>query len=161
MIARPLLAISIILALGLALSACITDNFGRKQSIGAVVGAATGGYLGSMIGSGNTRLVTTAGGTVLGLLLGSEIGSSLDRVDRLYAAQTQQAALENHETGVTAHWFNPDSGNAGTVTPTATYRSGDRQYCREFQQTVTIDSKTEHVHGTACRQPDGAWRLAR
>ena len=159
MTARHMLAVPIFLAL--SLSACITDDFGRKQSIGAVVGAATGGYLGSMIGEGNTRLVATAGGTLLGLLLGSEIGSSLDRVDRLYAAQTQQTALEHHETGVTASWSNPDTGNAGTVTPTATYRSTTRQYCREFQQTVTINGTTQQAHGTACRQPDGAWRLAR
>ena len=158
MIARPLLVVPIILTL--TLSACITDNFGRKQSVGAVVGAATGGYLGSMAGRGNIRLAATAGGTLIGLLLGSEIGSSLDRVDRLYAAQAQRTALENQKTGVTAHWSNPDSGNAGTVTPTATYRSGTREYCREFLQTVTIAGKTEEAHGTACREPDGAWRLA-
>ena len=159
MTARLLLTIPILLAL--TLSACITDNFGRKQSVGAVVGAATGGYLGSMIGHGNTQLAATAGGTLIGLLLGNEIGSSLDRIDQLHAAQTQQAALEHHKTGVTARWSNPESGNAGTVTPTTTYRSGSRQYCREFRQTVTIGGKTEEAHGTACREPDGAWRLDR
>ena len=30
--------------------------------------------------------------------------------------------------------------------------------CREFEQTVTIDGKTETAYGTACRQPDGTWK---
>jgi surface antigen len=32
-------------------------------------------------------------------------------------------------------------------------------YCREFQQTVTIGGKTESAYGTACRQPDGTWKV--
>ena len=122
---RPLLLI----VLALSLSACITDNFGPKHSAGAIVGAATGGYLGSMIGKGNGQLVAVGIGTLLGAAAGNEIGSSLDRADQLYAAQTQQIALEHHQTGVTAHWYNPQTGNAGTVTPTATNRSATRQYC--------------------------------
>ena len=30
--------------------------------------------------------------------------------------------------------------------------------CREFEQTVKIDDKTETAYGAACRQPDGAWK---
>jgi surface antigen len=29
----------------------------------------------------------------------------------------------------------------------------------EYQQTVTIDGKKENSFGTACRQPDGSWRI--
>ena len=32
-------------------------------------------------------------------------------------------------------------------------------YCREYQQTVTIDGKQERSYGTACRQPDGTWKI--
>ena len=33
------------------------------------------------------------------------------------------------------------------------------QQCREYQRTVTIDGKTETAYGTACRQPDGSWKI--
>ena len=51
-------------------------------------------------------------------------------------------------------------GNSGIVTPV---RDGTDtatgSYCREFQQTVTIGGKAEQAYGTACRQPDGTWKV--
>ena len=41
--------------------------------------------------------------------------------------------------------------------PAAT--SVDRSYCRQFQGTVMIDGKAQPSSGTACRQPDGTWRV--
>jgi hypothetical protein len=32
--------------------------------------------------------------------------------------------------------------------------------CREFQQNIIIDGKRQKAHGTACRQPDGSWKIA-
>ena len=62
--------------------------------------------------------------------------------------------------GETIAWNNPDSGNSGTFTPT---RDGTNtatgEYCREYQTTVTVGGKTESAYGTACRQPDGSWRI--
>jgi len=57
-------------------------------------------------------------------------------------------------------WTNPDNGHAGTVTPTRTYQTAGGTYCREYQQTVTIGGKDERSYGTACRQPDGSWKIA-
>ena len=31
--------------------------------------------------------------------------------------------------------------------------------CREFQQTITVGGRTETAYGTACRQPDGDWKI--
>ncbi len=31
--------------------------------------------------------------------------------------------------------------------------------CREYTTSVVIDGKTQSVHGTACREPDGIWRI--
>ena len=31
--------------------------------------------------------------------------------------------------------------------------------CREFQQTVMVDGRSEQIYGTACRQPDGTWKV--
>lgn len=32
------------------------------------------------------------------------------------------------------------------------------QYCREYIRTVTIGGRTQQAYGTACLQPDGAWK---
>jgi surface antigen len=44
------------------------------------------------------------------------------------------------------------------VTPVRTYQAGGT-YCREFQSNVTIDGKPDKAYGTACRQPDGSWKV--
>ena len=147
-----------ILAAALGLGACQTNGPGPKQSVGAVGGAVLGGLLGSQIGGGSGRLWATGAGAVLGALAGSEIGKSLDRADRTYMAQTTQASLEHTRSGETSTWANPDSGHSGTVTPTRTYQQSGI-YCREFQQSVTIGGTREQAYGTACRQPDGTWKI--
>ena len=64
-----------------------------------------------------------------GLFPGSGIGASLDK---LCAARTQQAALETGPSVVPLRWRNPETDNAGAITPTRTYRSAVGIYCREF-----------------------------
>jgi surface antigen len=99
-----------------------------------------------------------AAGVFIGALLGSEIGRSMDDVDRLKA---EQAINQAHSApiGNTITWNNAESGNSGTVTPTRDGTSASGEYCREFQQTVVIGGKTEEGYGVACRQPDGTWRI--
>ena len=47
----------------------------------------------------------------------------------------------------------------GTVTPQPAYQTAEGTYCREYQTTVTVGGQTESAYGTACRQPDGSWRV--
>jgi len=149
----------IILPLALAVSLAACQGAGPKQTGGALVGAAAGGFLGSQIGGGAGKLAATALGAAAGMWLGSEIGRSLDENDRRYANQTAQQSLETVPAGTTSTWVNPDSGHTGTVTPTRTYQTTEGRYCREFQQTVTVGGRTEEAYGTACRQPDGSWQI--
>jgi surface antigen len=82
----------------------------------------------------------------------------LDERDKRLAAEATQRALETARSGQHVAWTNPDSGHSGTVVPVRTYEA-QGTYCREFQQTVTIQGKQERAYGTACRQPDGNWRI--
>jgi hypothetical protein len=40
-------------------------------------------------------------------------------------------------------------------------QAGRDQTCREYQSTTTIDGRPQASYGTACLQPDGAWRIVR
>lgn len=140
------------------LAACQTDR-GTKETIGGLGGAVLGGLLGSKVGGGSGRLVAVGAGAVIGGLLGSNIGKSLDDVDKLNMERTTQATLEHVKTGETSSWSNPDSGNSGTVTPTNTYQQSNGEYCREYQQTIDVGGQQEQAFGTACRQPDGTWKI--
>ncbi len=141
------------------LAACTGDQFGPKQTIGTLGGAALGGLVGSQIGSGTGQIVAVGLGVLIGGLVGSEIGKSLDRADQMAMERTTQRALETQPSGTTINWKNPDSGNYGTVTPQPAKQNASGQYCREFQQTVTVGGQTEEAFGTACRQSDGSWKI--
>ena len=142
----------------LALAAC-TSKAGPKETVGTLLGAAAGGFAGAQVGKGRGRLVATGVGTFLGAMIGNEIGKSLDRADRLAMQRTTQRTLESAPVGKTSTWKNPDSGNYGSVTPRKTWQQDDGTYCREFTQTITVGGRTEEAYGTACRQPDGTWKI--
>ncbi len=131
----------------------------NKSDIGTVLGGVGGGVLGNQVGGGSGRTVATIAGTLLGAALGNSLGQSLDRADMMYYEQTSQNALERGQPGQSFPWSNAQSGNSGVVTPGQYYQSGNGQYCREFSQNITVGGKTERAYGTACRQPDGAWKV--
>lgn len=79
--------------------------------------------------------------------------------ERMVMSDTFQYALENNRTNQAAEWANPDAGRSGTVVPVRTYSDAAGRPCREFVTTVTIGGRQERAFGTACRQPDGVWRI--
>jgi len=145
-------------ALAAVLAGCTPYDYGPRETIGGLGGAALGGLLGSQFGSGSGKLAATGAGVLIGGLLGSSIGRSMDDADR---ARANDAVLraQNAPVGETIAWNNPQSGNYGTVTPLRDGTSASGQYCREFQQTITIGGRREQGYGTACQQPDGTWRI--
>jgi len=147
---------SLIALAGIALAGC--EGTGAKETGGTLVGAGAGALIGSQIGGGSGRLAATAVGTLVGAFLGREAGRSLDRADMAYAQRAQQGA-QAAPIGETITWSNPQSGHSGTITPTREGTAASGAYCREFQQTIVIGGKTEAAFGTACRQPDGSWRV--
>jgi surface antigen len=154
--------VAIVTALTLGLAACNTtgsSSSGNKQTAGTLLGAVGGAIAGAQIGKGKGRMAAVAAGTLLGAIVGNQVGQSLDRADRLAMEQTTQNTLEESPSGTTVNWSNPDSGNSGTVTPTKTYQTSAGNYCREFTQTVQIGGRSEEAYGTACRQPDGSWKV--
>jgi len=145
----------LLLGLTLVVGGC-AENPNNEQS-GAVIGAILGGIAGSNVGEGKGKTAATIAGTIAGALIGGRIGRYMDETDRLKAQQ----ALERNRTHEPAHWRNPDTGYEYTVTPEKTYKRADNgEYCREYQTEVKINGRIQKAYGTACRQPDGSWKVA-
>ena len=136
-----------------ALTGCATYQ-GQQEQAGMVIGGILGGVLGSEVGGGRGRTAAIIAGTLAGAAIGGAVGRSMDEVDRMKTAQT----LETVRTGVPAQWRNPDTGNSYTVVPTRTYDTTSGP-CREYTIDAVIGGRPEKVYGTACRQPDGSWRV--
>jgi surface antigen len=149
---------TLLLAAALGLGACA--DAGPKQTAGTVIGGVGGALLGSQIGEGDTALIGAAAGALLGAWLGGEIGASLDEADRARAVQTAGVALDRNPDGQPASWSNPDTGNSGSTTPIRSYQTNGT-YCRDYQTTIVSGGQTRSGTGTACRQPDGTWKIVR
>lgn len=128
-----------------------------KQDIGTMSGAVAGGLIGSTIGGGSGKVLAVAAGAVAGAALGNAIGKSMDDQDRM----KMNSALENNNVGQPAYWNNNKSGAAYRVTPVKNVTVGSNQYCREYQTVATINGQQQKMYGTACRQPDGAWKAVK
>lgn len=133
------------------MAGCATG--GPKEEAGMVIGGTLGGLLGAQVDRG-ARTTAIIIGTLAGAAIGGAVGQSMDDTDRLKAAQS----LENVRTGVPSAWRNPDSGVEYEFTPTRTYETREGP-CREYTLDANIGGRTETVYGTACRQPDGSWRI--
>lgn len=74
------------------------------------------------------------------------------RQDHQYAySQAMKAPV-----GETIVWN--DASSDGRIKTTRDGYAGEK-YCREFEQTITIEGKQQDAWGVACQEPDGSWRL--
>jgi surface antigen len=144
--------LAIILSLPLLFAGCSTAP--TKETQGKVVGGVVGGVVGNQIGGGSGRTIATIVGVVAGAAIGGSVGRSMDETDR----QRFAYALESGRTDSRTQWVNPDTGYEYAVTPTRTYDSGTGP-CREYAMDAWIGGEREEIYGTACRQPDGHWRI--
>ena len=163
----PMFRNAAIVAIAVSLAACAAPSerqpgevgAANKTTAGTLLGAVGGGLAGSAIGSGSGRLIAVGAGTLLGAFIGKSVGESLDRAEVNYANQAQ-ARSHSAPIGQQISWSNPESGHSGTITPRREGMDNAGNYCREYQQTVQVGGKTEQAYGTACRQPDGTWKVA-
>jgi surface antigen len=141
-----------VITVTLAVAGCATQ--GPREESGMVIGGMLGGLLGAQVGDHHHRPVAIIAGTLIGASIGGSIGAYMDETDRLRAGQT----LETVRTGVSSTWRNPDTGTHYQFTPTRTFETSQGP-CREYTMKAFIGGKREEVYGTACRQPDGSWKV--
>jgi surface antigen len=108
----PYKGVAVVTAIALAVAGCAEGDYGSKQTFGGLSGAALGGLLGAQFGDGKGRLAATGAGVLIGALVGSEIGRSMDEVDRIRA---NEAVVRSRSApiGETIAWNNSASGKGG------------------------------------------------
>lgn len=126
----------------------------NRETLGAILGGVAGGAISASVAKGDHRTVAIVGGTLLGVLIGGAIGRSMDNVDQNCVGQV----LEHAEDGQEVRWRAPN-GYDYEVAPRRTYTGASGEYCREYTTTAVIGGRAERTYGTACRAPDGSWRL--
>jgi surface antigen len=154
--ARFTKAVAAAAALAFLSAGCASIQENPKSTIGGLGGAAAGGLIAAGAG-GNTAAIV--GGVLLGGLLGGAVGNALDQRDKELHMREAQLALESSRTGQVSTWSNPDSGNSGSFTPTRTYQEPSGRYCREYTEEIWVAGERQQAYGTACREPDGSWRV--
>jgi len=140
------------IALTFSLAGCAAQ--GPREESGMVIGGMLGGMLGAQANHHHMRPIAIIAGTLIGASIGGSIGAYMDETDRLRAGQT----LETVRTGVSTSWRNPDTEAEYQFTPTRTY-STVHGPCREYTMDAIIGGRRQEVYGTACRQPDGSWKV--
>ncbi len=55
------------------------------------------------------------------------------------------------------------AGNTAAAVPvnSSLASSSSSTYCREYRQSIKIGDQEQEIIGTACRQPDGSWKVLR
>jgi len=135
-------------------TSCDRGQFGNKQVLGTVLGAAVGGLLGNQVGGGSGKTVATIAGVLGGGFLGNQVGKGMDQADQGCMAQT----LDQAPPGATVTWRNPDNGYDYRVTPRDEFRRhGER--CRTVESQAIIHGRPEIVTNVACRHRDGRWEF--
>lgn len=72
-----------------------------------------------------------------------------------------QNTLETSKKGITDIWQNPRGQIFVSMTPKKSFRLGNGNVCRQYQQVIGNGSYTYQFPGIACRNDDGRWIVPR
>jgi surface antigen len=137
----------------LSLAACMTTGGGTAS--GGLGPTASGGLL----AANTTSNLPEPTPHTAGRLLEGPYVVLLTTDDRARAQRAAVVSFESTPSGQTTIWRNPGNGHWGTLTPSRTFRDATGRYCRDYRQTVTIGGQEHQGNGSACREPDGIWRI--
>ena len=123
----------------------------NNQQGGALLGALTGGIIGSQIGVGRDNAATTLVGTIAGAVVGSSVGESMDRREYRYARPARYGYRYAQTERLSDRHYYRDR-----------YRHRDRYYypnryskvsirqCRHYKKTIWIDGESYKRYGKTC-----------
>lgn len=155
---RKLLLASVMTVMLFEMTGCTPGN---NVPGSTAAGALAGGLIGNELFHGKNAFAGVLAGALVGGIVGDQIGQYMDRQDKI----NMQSAIIHTPVDQQATWTSDKAGPGGqpvtyTVRPVRNYTSRKtREYCREYQTTVTIGGKVQKAYGKACRQPDGSWKI--
>jgi surface antigen len=144
----------IALLAGVSIAGC---SAGSGITTGTVPGANTGRIVASPVATGAGQAPI---GAVEGGVMGADIGRSLNDSDRAVALKAEYEALEYGRSGHSMQWRSNTDDVNGTIRVGGIYQVNSLD-CREYTHDIAIGGRTRVVKGTACRRPDGVWRVIR
>ncbi len=128
------------------------------ETLGTLTGIIAGAIIGHQVGGDNAARTIGAGvGMIVGGIAGSKLGGMYDKLNTEESQvheSTLSSTIETSKIGEGNQWYNNETGHSGRVIVTK-----EKGYCREYQQTIVIGGKEHQGYGTACRQPDGSWKI--
>jgi surface antigen len=126
----------------------------NREAVGAVVGAAAGGAIGSRVAKNGDRPVAILVGTVAGAIIGAQIGRDIDETDRACIGHALELAGDKKRVT----WTGADNRTTYLLTP---LRGVDHAgaNCREFDLVVSAGGKRDTSRARACPGGDGTWRI--
>ncbi len=161
---RPLKTCLVATAL---VAATASPSLADDGLLGTLVGAGLGGFIGSNIGHGTGRLIATGAGVFLGGLIGNGLTRGYPYGG--YYAPAYYAPAPVYYAPAPAYYAPPPvyyaparaAYAAPPSRPPAVASLGyDTSYCREGTWQGVIGGTYQQIYGTACRQPDGSWRIS-
>jgi surface antigen len=150
---KAVLATLVILGSAVASPAWADACSGQGHAGGTILGALTGGMLGSAVSKGDGGAV--AGGALLGGLAGNAIARDMDCADRPHAVRSYNESFRG-PVGRRYGW-NRGPNRGYIVTHREYHRLG--RLCRDFTQVVYRKGRQFDRPGTACLRRDGAWEF--
>ena len=141
-----------------SLAGCTNSGGGYSdESVGTVLGAVGGAAAGAALGDGKWWAI--GAGALVGGVVGNRIGNYLDQQDQRRAVQNANYALSHNSDGQTSRWSNPQNNTSGYTTPVKTVQTATGSTCRTYQTGASAGGQNQSGTGTACRQPDGTWKV--
>ncbi|MBT5820898.1 MAG: hypothetical protein HOH68_01025, partial [Rhodobacteraceae bacterium] len=139
----------------------------NNKNVGGLIGGGAGAYGGSVLCKnckGTSKVMAIAGGTILGMLLGSKGGEYLDKRDQDRQVDLIKRVLENNRDGQTTtdryskQWTNPNTGKIEnhiiqqSITPQRTYQQPQRNvYLQNDIQPLPNRNNQNLQGGQYCR----------
>jgi len=133
----------------------VVDGRCNREAIGAVIGAAAGGAIGSRVAKdSDDRPIAILVGAAAGAIIGAKIGRDIDQTDRACIGHALELAGDNKRV----RWSSADKKATYLLTPV---RGFDHKglNCREFDLTVAAGDRKETRRAKACPSGNGTWRV--
>ncbi len=125
----------------------------EKQMTKSDYGAIGGSAIAAALASSTDDPLIVASAAMVGLVVGHEVGTTLDKIDQIHATMVLRESLSNNSDGQNSTWYHPTKDIVVNAMPTVT----DGQ-CREFITKVQVGRGLREVRGNACLE-NNEWKL--